>query len=126
MAIKISCNMCGREMGEVPYSELKTFHKKHGEQCPDCIKMEKDLKETIDKKRQFWHKKFDMLAKECRDQMMDDVKNLLEERARKQELEILRREDERMAKIIGSVKEEEKKKQDIINEYKNKQSEVKE
>jgi len=107
MAIKINCDVCGQLMGSCKINEIKTFHKKHGEKCAECIKMENELTDFIEKKRAFWAKRFNQLVEECRKYMLTEVEGLLEKRADRFELKRLQ--------------EEEDKRQQIIDEYKNAQ-----
>lgn len=107
MAIKIFCEVCGQVMGSCSINDIKTFHKKHGEKCADCIKMENELKDFVEKKKAYFNKRFMQLVEECRKYMMGEVEALLEKRAERFELKRLQ--------------EEEKKKQDIIDEFKKKE-----
>jgi len=100
MGVKISCDVCGQFMADVNMADLKNAHKKYGDKCKDCVKMQTDLKEFVESKRNFFNKKFGELVAECRTYMMGEIKELLEKRAKMVEMKLYDEEEQKKKSII--------------------------
>ena len=111
MGVKISCDVCGQFMADVNMKDLKNAHKKYGDKCADCVKMETDLKNFVESKRNLFNNKFGQLVVECREYMMGEIKGLLEERAKKVEMKLYNEEETKRKEIIDEyLKSQEPKK----------------
>jgi hypothetical protein len=111
MAIKLFCEVCGSQMGNINIKDLKKFNKENGEKCKDCVKMETDLKAFVENKRAYFNKRFGQLVDECKTYMMGEIQGLLEKRAKMVEMKLYQEDEEKRKSIIGEYLDSQKPKE---------------
>lgn len=97
--IKVFCELCGQIMGTANIGEIKSFQKKYGDKCDECLKMEQELKSFIEKRRGNFNNKFNQLVKECQEYMEKEIKDLLDRRTQQFEMRLVIEEQQRREKM---------------------------